>query len=160
MGRKGFVVTIVTQRERFVMDKFAKSLGVAIPERVLYGGKLVNPSEAGDARPSGARTGVPTEGKAVRATKNARLGEVARAVAPVREGEKQPEVTVDKQATRPTTQVTTAKGSFGKPASQTKPTPRAAVPAKPKERKVDRERERKNKGAPKWLKEKRKNDTK
>ncbi len=160
MGRKGVVVTIVTQRERFVMDKFSKSLKVSIPERVLYGGKLVNPSEKGEAPPYAGRTGVPTGARAVQVTKDARMGKVAQAGEPAREGQKQSEVMVGKpETTRPTNQVTTAKGSSGKPVSTAKPTPRSAVPAKPKERKAVRERERKNKGAPKWLKEKRKNDT-
>lgn len=48
MGRKGIVVSVAAQNELFIIEKFAKRLGIHITEKELYAGNLVN---AGD-RPS------------------------------------------------------------------------------------------------------------
>ncbi|MBU5440881.1 DEAD/DEAH box helicase [Paenibacillus sp. MSJ-34] len=40
MGKKGTAVTIITGRERFIIEKFAKQLQIDIREKVMYSGKV------------------------------------------------------------------------------------------------------------------------
>ncbi len=40
MGKKGFVITLVTPKEMFIIDKFQKKLGIKITEKELAYGKL------------------------------------------------------------------------------------------------------------------------
>ncbi|MEC0237663.1 DEAD/DEAH box helicase [Paenibacillus kribbensis] len=60
MGRKGLVVSVVTERETFIMRKFSRELDINITERALYGGRVVVPRPAdakrAPVRPSEART--------------------------------------------------------------------------------------------------------
>ncbi|EHS56283.1 DEAD/DEAH box helicase [Paenibacillus sp. Aloe-11] len=60
MGRKGLVVSVVTERETFIMRKFSRELDINITERTLYGGRVVVPRPAdakrAPVRPSEART--------------------------------------------------------------------------------------------------------
>ncbi|GFN30980.1 DEAD/DEAH box helicase [Paenibacillus xylaniclasticus] len=46
MGKQGLVITLITHQERFIMDKFAKRLGIELKERVMSYGKLMTPDEA------------------------------------------------------------------------------------------------------------------
>uniref|UniRef100_UPI000693A97A DEAD/DEAH box helicase n=1 Tax=Gorillibacterium massiliense TaxID=1280390 RepID=UPI000693A97A len=62
MGRSGTVLSLVTERERFIIDKFAKQLGIEIAEKAVYGGEVVDAAAArGRKAPApaggGARTG-------------------------------------------------------------------------------------------------------
>ncbi|MEC0182680.1 DEAD/DEAH box helicase [Paenibacillus peoriae] len=60
MGRKGLVVSVVTERETFIMRKFSRELDINITERALHGGRVVVPRPAdakrAPVRPSEVRT--------------------------------------------------------------------------------------------------------
>lgn len=137
MGRTGTVLSLLTSRERFILDKYAKALGVTFEERKLYGGESLALDEQGrfkgGPRSGGSRSGAPKAGAGAAASASKQ---------PTKRNGAQPE------------------------ASQPKPGASAAVPAKPKPKagadtsraRSNRERDRKAKGAPKWLKEKREQD--
>ena len=42
MGRSGMAITLVTDRQTFIMRKFNRELGISIEERALYGGKEIS----------------------------------------------------------------------------------------------------------------------
>jgi ATP-dependent RNA helicase DeaD len=96
MGAKGTAVSIITPKEKFIIEKFSKQLGISIVHKAMLEGRLVNPDEY-EAAMSRKRV------------------------------------------------VTRPKGAA--------PSPSAVSKAK-----INRERDRKNKGAPKWLKDKIKKD--
>lgn len=115
MGRSGMVISIVTDRQTFIMRKFNRELGISIEEKAMFGGKVRSPREntTGTGR-------TPREGAAVRST-----------------GEK------------------TVRPSQGKPVKLSgKADVRTSSGKVSQERQSERERDRKNKGAPKWLKNK------
>jgi len=56
MGREGTVVSIVTPQELFIMEKFRKQLGIELPQKVMSRGRLVTPDEL-RRRPEGAGSG-------------------------------------------------------------------------------------------------------
>ncbi|MDF2837757.1 MAG: box helicase domain protein [Paenibacillus sp.] len=172
MGKPGTVITIVTPQELFIMDKFRKTLGIDLSERAMYRGKLLSDEQLREAtRPGAFRSGgkdaaagnARAEGSS---TRNEAVERPARGAAPARrqaavsgastdgrraggEGAKPAAAT---GAGRP------ASGGAGRAAEQAaskpaaKPAPKTLSKAKAKELK---KREGKNKGAPKWLKEKR-----
>ncbi|MCQ6559663.1 DEAD/DEAH box helicase [Paenibacillus mendelii] len=45
MGKPGTVVSIVTPQQLFIMDKFSKQLGIDLQEKEMYRGRLWNPEE-------------------------------------------------------------------------------------------------------------------
>lgn len=45
MGRKGTVISIVARKQQFIMDKYAKALGVTFEQKDMYEGKIVDPEE-------------------------------------------------------------------------------------------------------------------
>lgn len=45
MGREGTVITLVTPQELFIMKKFSKQLNIELEERVLYKGNMVSPDK-------------------------------------------------------------------------------------------------------------------
>ncbi|CAM3457949.1 MULTISPECIES: DEAD/DEAH box helicase [Paenibacillus] len=108
MGRKGLAITLVTDRQTFIMRKFNRELGISIEERVLYGGKVRTPrsaserDSAGRGPHAGNRTNKPAARKPASISSKGRAG--------------------------------SAKAGGERPS--------------------ERERDRKNKGAPKWLKNK------
>lgn len=112
MGKTGTVVSIVGEKETFIMRKFARELGIELNERAMQGGEIKD----GPAVPS-----------------------------------HRPQRTFTKKGDS-----SSASASHGKPAVRTSSTKdreqSSAVPG----RKNERERDRKNKGAPKWLKDKKK----
>lgn len=83
MGRKGLVVSVVTEREIFIMRKFSRELNINITERALYGGRVVVPRPAdakrAPVRPTEARTisGGAESGKAPARGENGRPGRTA-----------------------------------------------------------------------------------
>ncbi|WP_068500505.1 DEAD/DEAH box helicase [Paenibacillus kribbensis] len=121
MGRKGLVVSVVTERETFIMRKFSRELDINITERALHGGRVVVPrpvdAKRPPVRPSEARmiSDAVESGKAPARGENGRPGRTA---------------------------ATGSAPGKGKGAALSKAG------------KAQRERERKNKGAPRWLKEK------
>ncbi|MGG4129771.1 DEAD/DEAH box helicase [Paenibacillus illinoisensis] len=53
MGRSGIVLSIVDETQIFIMRKFARELGIELPERVLFGGKVLEADPRPDTRPEG-----------------------------------------------------------------------------------------------------------
>ncbi|WP_106766848.1 DEAD/DEAH box helicase [Paenibacillus faecalis] len=115
MGRSGTVISLVTDRQTFIMRKFNRELGITIEEKAMYGGKVRSPKAftSGSGRPLGEDV---VKGAAKEKAARSSRGNQVKAMG--------------KPSTR---------GSSGK-ASQ--------------ERQSERMRDRKNKGAPKWLKNK------
>ncbi|MCM3785893.1 DEAD/DEAH box helicase [Neobacillus mesonae] len=113
MGKTGTVISIVGEKQTFIMRKFAKELGIELIERVLYGGEIQEREEQGNRTPfrETHRTGGASGEASVRRT-------------------------------APKTQ-------NGNTHSRPKDKP---VPSQRK--KNERTQDRKNKGAPKWLKNK------
>lgn len=160
MGKSGTVVSIVTRNQQFIMDKFRKQLGIDLQERTMYKGELWSPDEerrqrelapgrgGGSPRRPGAEAAATGGGFAAARRAPARAGDSANAPAARRAaiaGGPQASAAPGRAPGAPS-------GMGGKPAgAPRKPDPKPAKPAKSKK---EQERERKNKGAPKWLKAK------
>ncbi|AIY08442.1 DEAD/DEAH box helicase [Paenibacillus polymyxa] len=123
MGRKGLVVSVVTDRETFIMRKFSRELGIDIAERVLYGGRVVVP------RPADAKR-APVRPSETRSNSNGTVTENRK------------------------TPVRTEAGRPGRNSVNGSAPGKSKGAALSKAGKAQRERDRKNKGAPRWLKEK------
>ncbi|MDU2243729.1 MAG: DEAD/DEAH box helicase [Paenibacillus sp.] len=137
MGRQGLAVSIITPQEEFIMRKFSRELGIEIEPKALYGGKL---AEAGSdalgkrTRPSGGgKTGAHAA-----ARRPSTPGTTSR---PVREENGGREGKPAQISGRPGSKASSGNGGT-----------RKATPTA--ERKKERLQDRKNKGAPKWLKNK------
>ncbi|WP_312029603.1 DEAD/DEAH box helicase [Paenibacillus sedimenti] len=146
MGRKGTAVSIVTPKELFILEKFEKQLGITIAPKAMYEGRIVDPdhnrsaaamrSRRQGARPSGgvapARGGPAASARdaAVPAAGTVRIS----AAAPGARGARSAAA-----AAKPAARINAAAGGKG---------------ASPAARKAERERDRKSKGAPRWLKAK------
>lgn len=137
MGRKGLAVSILTPQEEFIMRKFSRELGIEIEPKALYGGKLV---DAGTAA-AGKRTHPSGAGKAgaVASTRRASSASSTDRLAGAEDGGK-------------TGKPAKISGRSGNPGASGNGGPRKATPTA--ERKKERLQDRKNKGAPKWLKNK------
>lgn len=113
MGRSGMVISIVTDRQTFIMRKFNRELGISIEEKAMFGGKVRSPREATSTNARALRVGSPSPAR------------------------------------------TTAGQSQGKQAKvSAKGDTRNSSGKVSQERQSERERDRKNKGAPKWLRKK------
>lgn len=135
MGRAGTVVSIVTPHELFIMEKFRKQLGIELTERTMFRGKLLTAEELRVAtRPFAARH-------------EAKLAERSEGAQAKRLIERKESAGTAKEA---------------KEVKEAKPEAAIASIASPKPKpapkKIERKREGKNKGAPKWLKAKREAD--
>jgi len=130
MGREGTSITLVTAQERFIIDKLEKQLGISILPRMLHEGRVCGLDEAG------------VRAKAMRKTPAAPQADKAQAA---------PASAASAGAMRPRP----GKPAVSAHAGGTTNAPRSGQAAKPAKAKTDRDRDRKNKGAPKWLKEKR-----
>ncbi|MDP4098466.1 DEAD/DEAH box helicase [Paenibacillus sp. P96] len=126
MGRQGTVISIVTERERFIVRKFSRDIGEEIHERILRNGMVAEPGSASVRRPAPAK----------------RKPEAARPAAPAADKGM-------KEASRP------AAAAADSGIKQARPAARKGGQAQNGTKsKSERERDRKNKGAPRWLKEK------
>ncbi|MGN8770237.1 DEAD/DEAH box helicase [Paenibacillus barengoltzii] len=133
MGRKGLAVSIVTPQEEFIMRKFARELGIEIEPKALYSGKLVDAGEGG----SGKRTRPTVGGKLGADKAPRRKGTPGSAGRTAGEG--------GNGRTSPSAQISGRSASSHGGSRKVSPTA---------ERKKERLQDRKNKGAPKWLKNK------
>ncbi|WP_166240512.1 DEAD/DEAH box helicase [Paenibacillus turpanensis] len=124
MGRGGSVISIITERQRFIIRKFAASLGLDIEEQALLHGKLADPEEARRRTRGAARPGARAPGARIAARPGSKGA-----------SDRQPH------------------GAAGA-SKKSEPVPAARKP------KTDRKRDQKDKGAPKWLKEKREGEGK
>lgn len=129
MGRPGTVVSIIAPQERFIMEKFGKKLGIDIKERILARGELLD-KNGGMRNGRGAESPAKPKARAAAARVSGLQSNGSSAEA--------------EQAGKP---------NAGRAGGSAKQAPRGAE-AKAKIRK----RDTKDKGAPKWLKEKRKSD--
>ena len=125
MGREGLSVMLVTPAEQFMAEKLARRLGITIEQKTLYEGRVMSPDEAAALR---RRRSAEDRGEVRGAAE--RKGRGASARSPI--------------------------GSAERKSLAAPPGAPAAGGAKPKaaRAKADRLLDRKNKGAPKWLKEK------
>lgn len=114
MGKTGTVVSIVGEKETFIMRKFARELGIELNERAMQGGEIKDRPAFSTNRPQRTFT---------------KKGDAS---------------SVSASERKPSVRTSSAKGRLGEQSS--------VVPG----RKNERERDRKNKGAPKWLKDKKK----
>ncbi|MCS7458925.1 DEAD/DEAH box helicase [Paenibacillus doosanensis] len=130
MGKKGTAVSIITHKERFIINKFAKTLGIDIEEKEMAYGKVIDP---------GQRRG------ASRAVPRSRVEPAGRPAAESELAENRKSASGKSAEPRAKLSSLAAKAAPGG----------AAKPSSPQaKRKPERERDRKNKGAPRWLKEK------
>lgn len=131
MGRQGLAVSIVTPKEEFVMRKFSRELGIEIAPRSLYRGQVVEQqdSQTFDGHRGDSRTG-----------HNSRDRKGSDRTDNRTKGEKDIRIS----GSSPSASSVSRKSSSPAPAAARK--------------KNNREMDRKNKGAPKWLKDKRNND--
>ncbi|MFB5761735.1 DEAD/DEAH box helicase [Paenibacillus medicaginis] len=124
MGRKGTVISVITERERFIMNKFSRDIAEDIRERMLQNGMVIEPGQ------TGVRRTAPAKPKT----------EASRPAAPAGGGGM-------KEASRPAA-VDSGRKLARPPARKGGQTQNGL------KSKSERERDRKNKGAPRWLKEK------
>jgi len=132
MGRSGLVISLVTNRQIFIMNKFAKELGISLEERKLYGGKVLEPREVSSS-----------QGQAVRRKPE---DKDTTAKAKISSG------AVDQGSVKSRPDKEESRKAPGPAKKQSEPF-RGGKPSERQSR-SERERERKNKGAPKWLKDK------
>lgn len=143
MGRKGLAVSIISPKEEFIIRKFARELRITISAREMYAGKVIEPNASSSGRSKatpgkGRVSGLSGQGTAKHS--GAKEGTAKRTPA-VRAAEGREVVSGN------------ASGSTG----GAKRAGTGAVKGNRTNggRKNDREQDRKNKGAPRWLKEKR-----
>ncbi len=141
MGRKGLSVSIVTDRQEFIMRKFSRELESQIEPRMLYEGAVLTPAEA-EQRRSGAARRTPKKPSGSAAAGRGEAGEgaasqgrggAAASGAPDRARSEAPQRSADPGRTSP-----------GKPAAAAGRSPKGG-----------KKQPNKDKGAPKWLKDKR-----
>ncbi|MFB9330270.1 DEAD/DEAH box helicase [Paenibacillus aurantiacus] len=173
MGREGTVVTIITPQQRFIMSKFAKQLGIVLQEKQMYRGRLWDADEQPSYQSGPQREGRGREGAwrsetgASRATsgKQAGFGQQRSASGFGREAHgsgSQPRV--ERSANHDRTgnaeraeavQYTRNEEGIVRKKSGPATTSAKSLPSSKPAQKAARERDRKDKGAPKWLKAKR-----
>jgi ATP-dependent RNA helicase DeaD len=158
MGKRGLSVTIVTEQQTFIMRKFARELDITLEEREMVGGKALAADEARNALNSGrgrnessgqrrdgasprsSKPQVRTSGSAVVQPSTASTGQQpVKRLATIQTNEVSVEPQRDSQRS-----VNPSAGARG-----------GATPTRSKRSSnAEREKNRKNKGAPKWLKDK------
>ncbi|AKG37821.1 DEAD/DEAH box helicase [Paenibacillus durus] len=151
MGRSGLSLSIVTPQQTFIMRKFARELGIAISERALYGGKILPPEQLRGG--VGPRREKPRSGQP--AVRTAGIRPRAAADAGGAAG-REPAGGGSAGARREEAHGGSARQAApgGKPGAGLRGAKAGAAAPGGKARSAERERNRKNKGAPKWLKDK------
>ncbi|WP_334075786.1 MULTISPECIES: DEAD/DEAH box helicase [Paenibacillus] len=139
MGRSGLAVSIIAPKEEFIMRKFSKELGIEIRQRGMYGGQVVDPQAS-----HGARRSSPAPAAAGKKRRDGGSGKPGGG-----ETLKAGEAGEGILASDRTAGVSPGRGKPGLSARSGK-----AAPKPPVSRKNDRKKDGKNKGAPRWLKEK------
>ena len=158
MGRKGLSVTIVTEQQTFIMRKFARELDIELSEREMYAGKVLSSDEARASNRSSNTSR--NSGSAPRREDNAGRTDKPQArisgSAPIAGAGRRPAASAV-QANGNAQAGNEFSREQPRNASSTGSGPRngaAAPKGSVKGNKAERERDRKNKGAPKWLKDK------
>lgn len=134
MGKRGLSVTIVTEQQTFIMRKFARELNITLEEKEMTHGKVLGAGEARSLEGSGRgeTAAQRREGNAPRSGKP-----------PVRTSAVQADVSAKPLMPRHEQAGAPAGGRVN-----------AAPAGKSRISSAQREKNRKNKGAPKWLKDK------
>ncbi|MGG6311729.1 DEAD/DEAH box helicase [Paenibacillus macerans] len=147
MGRHGLAASIIAPQEEFIMRKFSRELGIRIEPKVLHGGKVAG----AEAVPGAKRNPRPAGSGKAGVGLGARRGLEPGAGRPAGD---EAERSGGRAAERPDRQSGPVRvsGRTGKPAATGNAGVRKASPTA--ERKKERLQDRKNKGAPKWLKNK------
>lgn len=162
MGREGVVVSLCAPNQLFILDKFSRSLGIEMERRVLFEGRLSRRSEL-PKRLLHQQEGI---GKAGRAP----VVERPRGAAPDNRG-RSPEHREDPRGRRPEeardqagrtvtgrsrgAEAGTGGAAAGAGRREKAVAPRQEARSSVRGGKVARNADQKNKGAPRWLKEKR-----
>lgn len=128
MGRKGTVISLVTVQEQFIMKKFARELSIEIESRQLFEGKLLGAEELPSATNKTKPNRSAHKASATNASNTLRPNTPAKRAAKTSSSSDQPK----KQR---------GNGAQSQPVNK-------------KKSKRELELERKNKGAPRWLKDK------
>lgn len=148
MGKKGLVVSIITPKEKFIMDKFMKQLNITIEERMLFRGKLLNETQIAEATryvPSKSSSGKGLASANADKTNQAKTSSssLAKPIA-------KPKVDNRQQDSK--------KADQQQKESRVKSDKNSQAPTQSKGKK--KKSEGKDKGAPKWLKQKRQTEEK
>lgn len=158
MGNRGLSVTIVTEQQTFIMRKFARELDIALEEREMVGGKVLTTDESRNAG----------RGRSYEGSGQRREGASSRSGKPqVRTAGVNADVQTARtigSADQPVKRKATLNPSQSASGEQPRDLQRSAnpsagarggaAPARSKHSSAEREKNRKNKGAPKWLKDK------
>lgn len=150
MGKKGVAASIITERERFIMRKFADALHIDLQEHVLKGGAVLTLEQQQEREESYRASRA--EAAAARSSRPASTPSVKKETKSV-EPRVSVESSVNKEANTNTSTPT------ARPAER-EFKPKTASPAAKVNPKTDKKKRKpkvdtKSKGAPKWLKEKR-----
>ncbi|MDF9842697.1 MULTISPECIES: DEAD/DEAH box helicase [unclassified Paenibacillus] len=154
MGKRGLSVTIVTEQQTFIMRKFARELDIQLEERALSAGKVLPADEARRPAPgqgSGGSGGQRGESAAPRGSKPVRTAAARPDGAGARPAAARPDGTGSGAAVRREPQPGAGRAPGGRSGAGAAP---AAGGGKARSSSAEREKNRKNKGAPKWLKNK------
>lgn len=175
MGRNGWSVSIATPQELFILRKFEKQLGIVIREKAMYKGEVVEPNEV---RPNKARTGSEGVRRGSYVKTSALGGETKRAEGSRADraerngqghvqgrGPGQPQAQgkpKSGQPSRPRLEAGSTEQEVRRPPKSgahgehpaARPQPEGGA-ARKRDKERERVKDRKNKGAPRWLKEKR-----
>ncbi|WP_281889253.1 DEAD/DEAH box helicase [Paenibacillus sp. YYML68] len=170
MGRRGLAISIITHKQKFIMEKFEKALDIVIQRKILSHGKLFDPREnsrlAAGAEAGNARKLVKVQparqeqnGSGTDAQVDAETGGERRSNGlpgghSVRQQPSGAQGTSGRAAKSNGNAAKSGQASGGKQSQGGGK--KAAQPPAPSNRALEREKERdrKNKGAPKWLKAK------
>lgn len=170
MGRSGWSVSIVTEQEMFIIRKFEKQLGIVIRQKAMYKGKVVEPHEVRGGidrertgtkdRMSGGRNPAAGGEARVSANRSGSKSDKREAAAERPSGGVQPETAARQHRTAEGSSLRSASGGFRTLGAASlrnereKSAPGPAATGKERTSERERKRDRKNKGAPRWLKEK------
>src|SRR5690606_25060652 len=145
MGKKGLVISIITPKEKFIIDKFMKQLNITIEERMLFKGKLLSEAQIAEA----TRYTPSKSGSSSAATSSTERPARAKATTPSSDKP----TTKSKVASR---QQDVSNAELQRKPSRVKSDKNNQAPTASKNKK--KKNEGKNKGAPKWLKQKRQSE--
>ncbi|NOU96270.1 DEAD/DEAH box helicase [Paenibacillus sp. LMG 31456] len=143
MGKKGIAISIITPKEQFIINKFSKTLEITIEEKEMAYGKVYEPGKSrssaasqhrSQGEPAKRRSASEQSPKAAEGRKQVGAGRLPR-----------------EQAAKP--HVAASADLLSKPAAP-KAAEKPAAPAVKRKSEKELKRERKNKGAPRWLKDK------
>lgn len=149
MGRSGTVISIVTPQEQFIMEKFRKQLGIDFPEKAMFKGKLVSPDEIGKSNTYYGRSGKQEQTGEKRVAERVAVKETPKSAAIATTSER----ILNTAKESPVSTTGTSEPEAKRVVTTDKPKP--GKPAAPVKQRQERQRAKKDKGAPKWLKAKR-----